>query len=70
MNLNYRQKRILLSLVWTLFNIIILSSLTIKVLGTGWELVWLTGVILYTTSFWILTSMLLDALIGPEVKNG
>lgn len=64
MNLNYRKKRIVFSLIWVLLNMVILSAITINVLGTPLEFLWFTGLVLYTTSFWILTSMLLDKILG------
>lgn len=63
---NQINKRLLIGSIWTVINFIVLSSITVSMFGTGWEVFWFFGLVIYALSYWILTSVLLDKLVGEE----
>jgi len=64
---HWQIKRAILNIAWAFINISFLVAITTKVIGTEWEVMWLTAVIIYATVYGILASRLFDALIGDEI---
>lgn len=65
--------RSLIHLVWGLFNLVVLTLISVGVIGTGWEIPWLLATLFYVSLYWILSSMLCDAILdlrGPKLKAG
>lgn len=62
-------KRIILHIIWGVLNIIGLVYISTLITGTDWELVFLIGGLLYCLSYWIITCIIFDKLIGDEFDN-
>ena len=66
---NWKMKRMALNIIWGLINITTLIFLTNIMIAIHLELLWLAFVILYSAVYWILSSLLIDTLIGDEIDN-
>jgi len=66
---NWKMKRIALNIIWGLINITTLIFLTNIMIAIHFELLWLSFLILYSAVYWILSSLLIDTLIGDEIDN-
>lgn len=62
-------KRIILHIIWGILNIVGLVYISTLISGTGWELVFLIGGLIYCLSYWIITCIIFDKLIGDEIDN-
>ena len=62
--LDWHFKRSLLSIIWGLLNIAILISITFLLIGTSWEIYWFIITLIYSATYWLLATMLIDAIIG------
>ena len=66
---NWKIKRAVLNIFWGLINITALIVATNIMIAIHLELLWLAFVILYSAVYWILSSLLIDTLIGDEIDN-
>lgn len=66
---NWKIKRATLNILWGLFNITALLFITNIMIAIHFELIWLAFVILYASVYWVLSSILIDTLIGDEIDN-
>ena len=66
---SWRFKRTLLNLLWGLINLIILVYVTTLLIGTGWEFVWFIVSLMYGSVYWIIATLIFDALIGDEFDH-
>ena len=66
---NWKIKRALLNILWGLMNITALIYVTNIMIAIHFELLWLAFVIIYASVYWIISSLLLDILIGDEIDN-
>ena len=66
---NWQYKRIGLNLIWGLINITVLVYITTQIMGTGWKFIWFGLALIYALLYWILATMIFDAIIGDEVDN-
>lgn len=64
--ISWHLKRRFLNIVWVLINFTVLIIVTDVLLGSGWELIWCLGAIIYSSFSWILATLFFDALIGNE----
>jgi len=64
--LNWYIKRTILNVFWGLLNISILIFITSIIIGTGWEIIWFIFTLLYGSIYWLLATILFDAIIGNE----
>ena len=67
--INWKIKRTVLNIFWGLINITALIVATNIMIAIHFELLWLAFVILYSAVYWILSSLLIDTLIGDEIDN-
>jgi len=58
-----------LNIFWGLINITALIVATNIMIAIHLELLWLAFVIIYASVYWIVSSLLLDILIGDEIDN-
>jgi hypothetical protein len=65
--LDWYFKRSLLSIIWGLLNISVLISITFLIIGTDWEVYWFIITLMYSATYWLLATMLIDAIIGDEI---
>jgi aspartyl/asparaginyl beta-hydroxylase (cupin superfamily) len=66
---NWKIKRALLNILWGLMNITALIYVTNIMIAIHFELLWLAFVILYASIYWIVSSLLIDILIGDEIDH-
>ena len=66
---NWKIKRAVLNIFWGLINITALIVATNIMIANHLELLWLAFVIIYASVYWIVSSLLLDILIGDEIDN-
>ena len=67
---NWKIKRALVNIIWGLINISALIIGTNIMIAIHLELLWLAFVIIYASVYWIVSSLLIDYLIGDEIDNG
>lgn len=60
-------KRITLHIIWGIINILGLIYLYTLIKETSLELLFLIGCLIYFSSYWLISSILFDMLIGDEV---
>ena len=60
-------KRIALHIIWGILNILGLIYISRLIKEFDLELVFLIGCLVYCSSYWLITSILFDKLIGDEV---
>tara|TARA_R110000868_G_scaffold97875_3_gene269242 strand:+ start:1791 stop:2084 length:294 start_codon:yes stop_codon:yes gene_type:complete len=63
-------KRTVLNIIWGLINLSFLIFSANIMIAINLELLWLAFVIIYSFFYWILSSKLMDVLIGDEIDNG
>tara|TARA_R110002049_G_scaffold219075_3_gene390811 strand:+ start:1838 stop:2134 length:297 start_codon:yes stop_codon:yes gene_type:complete len=64
---NWVFKRIMLHIIWGVLNILAMFTVYNTITETLWELVFLIGCLIYCASYWLITSVLFDRLIGDEI---
>ncbi len=74
LNLNSKKvdwifKRIILHIIWGVLNVLGLIYISALITGTGWEVVFLIGGLVYFSAYWIITCIIFDKLIGDEIDN-
>lgn len=67
--LNWSLKRMALNILWGIINLSLLGYGSILMINTSWEIIWFAIVLIYTLSYWIISSLLIDRLIGDEIDN-
>lgn len=67
--INWKIKRTVLNIFWGLINMTALIVATNIMIANHLELLWLAFVIIYASVYWIVSSLLLDILIGDEIDN-
>ncbi len=60
-------KRITLHIIWGILNILGLIYIATLIKESGLEVLFLIGCFVYCSSYWLISSMLFDKLIGDEV---
>lgn len=60
-------KRITLHIIWGILNILGLIYIATLIKDSGLELLFLIGCLVYCSSYWLISSILFDKLIGDEV---
>ncbi len=64
-----KTKRILLNIIWGIINITALMFVTNIMIAFHLELIWSSFVLLYASVYWVVSSLLIDALIGDEIDG-
>lgn len=65
----YKFKRLLLNTSWGLINIFLILFGIQNMIESHFEILWIAPLIMYALSYWILTSLLIDTLIGDDIDN-
>ncbi len=66
---HWQFKRAVLNMLWSLINITSLIFVTNVMIAIHLELLWLAFVIIYASFYWIISSLLIERLIGDEIDN-
>ncbi|NCO62363.1 MAG: hypothetical protein GW839_02170 [Flavobacteriales bacterium] len=66
---HYKLKRLLLNTIWGLINIFMIVFAIQNMIESHFEMLWIVPLIIYVLSYWIISSMLIDTLIGDEIDN-
>tara|TARA_R110000868_G_C10941162_1_gene767110 strand:+ start:2955 stop:3251 length:297 start_codon:yes stop_codon:yes gene_type:complete len=67
---SWKFKRMVLNIIWGLLNLSLLVYGTNLFIKLGYELPWVAGVLIYASCYWIVTTILFDAIIGDEIDHG
>lgn len=62
-------KRIILHIIRGVLNILGLAYVSTLIIGSSWEFLLLIFGLIYCSSYWLITSILLDLIIGDEIDN-
>ena len=65
--LNWKFKRILLNILWGILNITVLVWISTLIVDTSWKYIWTITILMYCSAYWILATMLFDAILGNEL---
>ncbi|MGZ0015626.1 hypothetical protein [Yeosuana sp. AK3] len=66
---HYKLKRLLLNTTWGFINIFMIVFAIQNMIESHFEMLWIAPLVVYALSYWIISSMLIDALIGDEIDN-
>lgn len=66
---SWRTKRLILNIIWGIMNLFILILLTSIILKSDSAPIYLIGIFIYASVYWIISAWLFDFLIGDEVDE-
>lgn len=66
---NWLTKRIILHLIWGLANILGLIYISTLIIDSGLEIIFIICGLIYCSSYWLISTILFDKLIGDEIDN-
>lgn len=68
-NNSWQTKRLFLNMTWGILNLFILILLTSLILNSEHALIYIIGIFMYVSAYWIISASLFDFLIGNEVDE-
>jgi hypothetical protein len=69
LKVDWNFKRIILHIIWGAINILGLAYILTLFIDSDWGLIFLIFVLIYCSLYWLITTILIDLLIGDEIDN-